>query len=190
MMVRACALASFAKTSTCAVTGAYEGIKLQMVIDSEQFRAAMAQWASGVTVVTTVHDGQYIGITASSFSSVSLEPPRILVCVAKRLYTHKVIDATGIFAVNILSAAQQEIGMRFAGRVPEGEDRFAGIEVTHAKTGAPLLPGVLGWLDCRLHAGFDGGDHTIFVGDVVAANAVDAGNPILYYNRQWRQLAP
>jgi flavin reductase len=161
-----------------------------MVINSESFRAAMAHWASGVTVVTTVHEGQKIGITASSFSSVSLEPPRVLVCVAKRLYTHKVIEATGIFAVNILSGAQQEIGMRFAGRVPEGEDRFAGVEVFQDKTGAPLLMDVLAWLDCRLHAAFDGGDHTIFVGDVVAASAVEEGDPILYYNRQWRQVAP
>jgi flavin reductase (DIM6/NTAB) family NADH-FMN oxidoreductase RutF len=161
-----------------------------MVIDSESFRAVMAQWASGVTVVTTVHEGQNVGITASSFSSVSLEPPRVLICVAKRLFTHKVIEATGVFAVNILGADQQELGMRFAGRVPEGQDRFAGLEVFTGKTGAPLLTGVLGWLDCRLHAAFDGGDHTIFVGDVVAASAVEAGDPILYYNRQWRQLDP
>ena len=161
-----------------------------MVIDSQSFRAALAQWASGVSVVTTFHDEQNIGITASSFCSLSLEPPRVLICVAKRLYTHKVIEETGIFAVNILSAEQEELGMRFAGRVPEGEDRFAGLDISRAVTGAPLLPDVLGWLDCRLSDAFDGGDHTIFVGDVVAADAVEVGDPILYYNRQWRQLAP
>lgn len=163
--------------------------KRQMVIDSQSFRAALAQWASGVTVVTTTQGEQNIGITASSFCSVSLEPPRILICVAKRLYTHKVIEQTGIFAVNILSSSQEDLGMRFAGKVPEGEDRFAGIEISRAVTGAPLLPDVLGWLDCRLQDAFDGGDHTIFVGGVVAAHAVDEGEPILYYNRQWRQLA-
>ena len=160
-----------------------------MVIDSQSFRAALAQWASGVTVVTTYQDEQNIGITASSFCSLSLDPPRILICVAKRLYTHKVIEETGVFAVNILSAAQEELGMRFAGKVPEGEDRFDGIEITRAVTGSPLLPDVLGWLDCRLSDAFDGGDHTIFVGDVMAADAVEEGDPILYYNRQWRQLA-
>lgn len=150
----------------------------------------MAQWASGVTIVTTIHDGQRVGITASSFSSVSLEPPRVLVCVAKRLYTHKLIETSKIFGINILSATQQDWGMRFAGMVPEMEDRFSGIDVFSAVTGAPLFTGVLGWLDCRLQAAHDGGDHTIFVGDVVAANAAEAGEPILYYNRQWRQLAP
>lgn len=164
-------------------------LKRQMVIDSERFRAAMSQWASGVTVVTTVHDGQQIGITASSFASVSLEPPRILVCVAKRLFTHQAIESSGVFAVNILAAEQEDVGMRFAGRVPEGEDRFAGVAVTTATTGAPVLEEGLGWLDCRVFAAYDGGDHTIFVGDVVAAHAVDAGDPILYYKREWRQLA-
>jgi flavin reductase (DIM6/NTAB) family NADH-FMN oxidoreductase RutF len=69
-------------------------------------------------------------------------------------------------------------------------DRFAGIDVYTAKTGCPLLPGVLGWLDCRLAAAHDGGDHTIFVGEVVAADVADVDNPILYYKRQWRELGP
>jgi flavin reductase (DIM6/NTAB) family NADH-FMN oxidoreductase RutF len=161
-----------------------------MAIDSQIFRATLSQWASGVTIVTSLHNGQHVGITASSFSSVSLEPPRVLICVAKRLYTHKVIEESQVFAVNILSAAQQEWGMLFAGKVPEGLDRFAGIEIFTAETGSPLLPDVLGWLDCRLSAAYDGGDHTIFVGDVVVASAVDIGDPILYYNRHWRRLAP
>jgi flavin reductase (DIM6/NTAB) family NADH-FMN oxidoreductase RutF len=161
-----------------------------MAIDSQAFRATLAQWASGVTIVTSTHNGQRVGITASSFSSVSLEPPRVLICVAKRLYTHRVIETSQVFAVNILSAAQQEWGMLFAGKVPEGQDRFAEIDVFTAETGSPLLPEVLGWLDCRLSGAHDGGDHTIFVGDVVAAGAADLGEPILYHNRQWRQLAP
>lgn len=161
-----------------------------MTIDSQSFRATLAQWASGVTVVTTVANGEKVGITASSFSSLSLEPPRVLICVAKRLYTHRAIEQSRIFGVNILSAEQQEWGMRFAGLVPELEDRFAGIDYFTAQTGSPLLPDVLGWLDCRLSAVYDGGDHSIFVGDVVAANAVEAGEPILYYNRQWRRMAP
>ena len=161
-----------------------------MTIDPQSFRATLAQWASGVTILTSHHNGLRVGITASSLSSVSLEPPRVLICVAKRLYTHTVIIESKVFAVNILSAAQQEWGMRFAGRVSEGEDRFAGIDYFTAETGSPLLPDVLGWLDCRLSAAYDGGDHSIFVGDVVAANAVASGEPILYYNRQWRQFSP
>lgn len=149
----------------------------------------MAHWASGVTIVTSIYDGQRVGITASSLVSLSLDPPRVLISVAKRLHTHKIIEASQTFAVNILSAMQQEWGMRFAGKVPEGEDRFAGIDFFAAATGSPILPDVLGWLDCRVSAAFDGGDHTIFVGDVMATDAVEQGEPILYYNRQWRRLA-
>jgi flavin reductase (DIM6/NTAB) family NADH-FMN oxidoreductase RutF len=160
-----------------------------MSIDPQIFRETLAQWASGVTIVTSIHNGQRVGITASSFSSVSLEPPRVLICVAKRLHTHKVILESQVFAVNILATTQQDWGMRFAGLLPEAADRFAGIDFFTAKTGCPLLPDVLGWLDCRLAAAHDGGDHTIFVGDVVAADAAGAGSPVLYYKRQWRELA-
>jgi flavin reductase (DIM6/NTAB) family NADH-FMN oxidoreductase RutF len=168
---------------------AYQDREWQMSIDTQTFRATLAHWATGVTIVTSIHDGQRVGITASSFCSVSLDPPRVLVCVAKRLHTHRVIEESQIFAVNILSSAQQEWGMRFAGLLPEAADRFTGIDIFAAETGCPLLPGVLGWLDCRLAAAYDGGDHTIYVGDVVAADAVAIGDPILYYHRQWRAMA-
>ncbi len=160
-----------------------------MAIDSQKFRATLAHWASGVTIVTSLHNAQRVGITASSLTSVSLEPPRILICVAKRLFTHRVLEESGIFAVNILNVEQLEWGMRFAGLLPEHEDRFHGIETTLAVTGAPILPGVLGWLDCRLVNAYDGGDHTIFVGEVEAAYAGDEGEPLLYFNRHWRQMA-
>jgi flavin reductase (DIM6/NTAB) family NADH-FMN oxidoreductase RutF len=159
-------------------------------MDAVRFRETMAQWASGVTVVTTVYDGKIIGITASSFTSVSADPPTILVCVAKKLYTHQVIKQSQVFAVNILHTAQLEWGLRFAGMIPEISDRFAGIEWAKAVTGSPVLPDVMGWLDCRLLHSYDGGDHTIFVGEVAACGNQDADlEPLLYYNRQWRQLA-
>jgi flavin reductase (DIM6/NTAB) family NADH-FMN oxidoreductase RutF len=152
------------------------------------FKNAMAQWASGVTVVTSVHEGRNVGITASSFSSVSLEPPRILVCIAKHLFTHGVVTHSGVFAVSILGVEHLEWGMRFAGMFPEIEDRFAGINYTTAETGCPILPGALGWLDCRVAHAYDGGDHTIFVGEVIAAGAEEDGAPILYFHRTWRRL--
>ncbi len=160
-----------------------------MMIDSQLFRAALAQWASGVTIVTAVRNEKRVGITASSFSSVSLEPPRVLICIAKHLQTHKIIEESQAFGVNILSEAQQEWGMCFAGKVPENQDRFAGIDVFTATTGSPLLPKVLAWLDCQVSAGFDGGDHTIFLGEVVAAGVDGGVDPILYHNRHWRRLA-
>lgn len=161
-----------------------------MTIDSQLFKATLAQWASGVTIVTSVHNGQHVGITASSFSSVSMEPPLILICVAKRLHTHQVILDSGVFAVTILSSEQEALGMRFAGRLAEGEDRFTGVDFFTEKTGARLLKQGIGWLDCRLSVAHDSGDHSIFVGEVVAAHAAEDGEPILYYNRHWRSLSP
>jgi flavin reductase (DIM6/NTAB) family NADH-FMN oxidoreductase RutF len=160
-----------------------------MTVEPQLFKNTLAQWASGVSVVTTLDGDRSIGITASSIASVSLEPPRVLVCIAKRLYTHGALESSGVFAVNILVAEQMEWGMRFAGLMPELEDRFAGINWGAAVTGAPILPGVLGWIDCRLAFVYDGGDHSIFVGDVEAAHAA-GGEPLLYFNRQWRRLDP
>ena len=121
-------------------------------------------------------------------TSVSLQPPQILICVARKLYTHAAIVQSGVFAVNILATEHLEWGMRFAGMLPEHADRFAGIEWTAAGTGCAILPGVLGWLDCRLRHAYDGDDHTIFVGEVVAAGHRPGSNPLLYFNRDWREL--
>jgi flavin reductase (DIM6/NTAB) family NADH-FMN oxidoreductase RutF len=161
-----------------------------MAVEAQLFKSALAHWTSGVTVVTTCEGNKPIGITASSLTSVSLEPPRVLICVAKRLNTHGVIERSRIFAVNILAVEQLAWGMRFAGLIHELEDRFAGIDWTTAVTGSPILPGVLAWLDCRLAHAYDGGDHTIFVGEVEEARVDPKREPLLYYSRHWRQLDP
>lgn len=155
------------------------------MIDASTFKHVLSHWASGVTVVTTLHEGTPIGITASAFSSVSLNPPLVLVCLAQKLFTHQVITASGVFAVNILSASQAELGKRFAGVYPHLTDRFEGLTTSAAATGCPLLPDVAGWLDCRVKHCYEGGDHTIFVGEVLAAHAQDDHAPLLYFHRQW-----
>ncbi|RIK39941.1 MAG: flavin reductase [Chloroflexi bacterium] len=159
-----------------------------MGIDAQAFKEVMAHWATGVTVVTTMLDGAPVGITANSFTSVSLQPPQVLICVNKSLHTNEAIQRSGFFAVNILSAEQQEWGIIFAGMKPEILDRFEGIDWSSAETGAPILPDVLGWLDCRLSHAYDGDDHTIFVGEVAASDARRDGSPLLYYNRGWRRM--
>lgn len=162
-----------------------------MTINPTTFKQTMSRFASGVTVVTTHYQGENHGMTASSFSSVSLEPPLILVCIAKHLRSHGFIEKSGFFAVNILSADQQEWGRRFAGMIPGVEDRFAGITTSVATTASPILPDTLGWVDCRVRHAYPGGnDHTIFVGEVLAGAASnDRDEPLLYYNRAWRELA-
>jgi flavin reductase (DIM6/NTAB) family NADH-FMN oxidoreductase RutF len=160
------------------------------MINSETFKQAMSQFAAGVTVITTVHQDKPIGITATAFTSVSADPPLILINLSKKLFTHQVVSEGGFFAVNILKSTQKELGMRFAGMIPGIEDRFAGLEVETAVTGAPILSHALAWVDCRTWATYDGGDHTIFVGEVVAAGATAEGSPLVYSNRQWQQLNP
>lgn len=159
------------------------------MIDTTSFKQAMSQFASGVTVVTTLFEDKPIGITATAFTSLSADPPLILINLGKKLFTHQVVTDSGIFAVNILSTAQKELGMRFAGMIPNVTDRFEGVVTETAVTGSPLFKDALGWLDCRTWATYDGGDHTIFVGRVAAAHAVTSGAPLVYHNRQWQQAA-
>jgi flavin reductase (DIM6/NTAB) family NADH-FMN oxidoreductase RutF len=160
-----------------------------MAVDPQAFKQAMSQFASGVTVVTTVHEGQRYGLTASSFTSVSVDPPLVLVCLGKQLRTHDLIADTGVFAVNVLGAHQLELGMRFAG-LTAAKDRFAGLATATAETGSPILPEVLAWVDCRLRHLYEGGDHSIFVGEVVALSAAVASAPLLYHNRLWHRTEP
>ena len=160
-----------------------------MALDPEDFKAVMGQWPSGVTVVTTEDDEGRTGMTASSFSSVSLDPPLISICVARHLPTHERLTRAGKFAVNILSKDQIDDGLRFAGMLKDVTDRFEGIEVHTAATGCPLLTGTLGWVDCTIWAQHDGGDHTIFVGQVQAAGVDTTAAPLLYHSRSWGQFA-
>ncbi|MGB0102216.1 MAG: flavin reductase [Nocardioides sp.] len=159
------------------------------MVDPATFRSVLAQWPSGVTVVTTLVDGVRHGMTASSFSSVSLDPPLVSVCLDRGLYSHELIASSGVFGVNVLAKDQAEVARRFAGMVPEVADRFAGESWTAAHTGAPLLDSSLGWLDCRVVHEYPGGDHTIFVGEVVAGHSAPRTAPLLFHSRSWGQFA-
>ncbi|MGJ8668772.1 MAG: flavin reductase [Oceanococcus sp.] len=160
-----------------------------MAVNPETFKAVMGQWPSGVTVVTT-HDADGPGgMTASSFSSVSLTPSLVSICVARHLGMHERIQNAGLFAVNILSKDNVDDGLRFAGMLPGVEDRFEGIKISTAVTGAPLLSNTLGWVDCKLWASYDGGDHTIFIGEVMDAGIDKTAAPLLYHSRSWGQFA-
>jgi flavin reductase (DIM6/NTAB) family NADH-FMN oxidoreductase RutF len=160
-----------------------------MTVDSQLFKQVLRQWASGITVITTLSGEKWIGVTASAFNSVSADPPLILVCLSRKLYTHRMIEDAGVFAVNILSAKQIEIGKTFAGMYPNVQDRFAGLNCTTAVTGCPILPATAGWLDCHVHHAYSGGDHTIFVGEVAAASASENVEPLVYHDHRWGQFA-
>jgi len=160
-----------------------------VAVDPATFRDVLGQWPSGVTVVTTLADGVWHGMTASAFSSVSADPPLVSVCLLKKLYTHQLFQTSGVFGVNILAKDQTEIGKRFAGMAPDITDRFEGLDVRTAETGVPLLAQSVAWLDCKVLHTYDGGDHTIFVGEVVAAEVARQTGPLLYHSRSWGQFA-
>lgn len=159
-----------------------------MSIDSNLFKQVMAQWSSGITVITSTADANWQGITANSFASVSLNPPLVSVSIDKKLYIHSVIEQSGAFAANILNAEQVEWGKLFAGFFPEIEDRFAGIPCEIAVTGSPILPGVVGWVDCQVRHVYEAGDHTIFVGEVVAGGTPFVAPPLAYHSRSWGEF--
>jgi flavin reductase (DIM6/NTAB) family NADH-FMN oxidoreductase RutF len=158
-----------------------------MPVATQSYKDILARWSSGVTIVTTVYENQWKGITVSSFSSVSLTPPLILICLGKKLYTHGLVRSSGVFAVNILTESQLALGKLFAGMHPDIKNRFEGLNCFTAETGSPIIPDTLGWLDCKVVAHHDAGDHTIYIGEVlqVAASVRDDARPLLYHNRKW-----
>jgi flavin reductase (DIM6/NTAB) family NADH-FMN oxidoreductase RutF len=160
-------------------------------VSPEAYRAVMRHWPSGVTIVTMLDGERPHGMTASAFTSVSLHPPLVVIVVDKRWRSHGLIAAAGAFCVNILAADQAEVSDRFAGRHGELPDRFAGLATGRGATGAPYLASALAWLDCAVERSHDEGDHTLFVGRVVAAgvNRPDA-EPLLYHDTRYRSLEP
>lgn len=146
--------------------------------DPDLFRAVLGRFASGITVITMCDtDGTPHGMTVSAFSSLSLEPPLVLVCIANDATMAPLVANGSSFAVNVLSAGQEAVSRRFAGRV---DDRFAGVGFQHGKLGNPILDDVLASLECRIVARHPSGDHTIVVGAVEQA-AAHEGKPLLYY---------
>lgn len=154
-------------------------------------RRTMRLWSCGVTVVTTSNGEVRQGMTASSFTSISLEPPLILVCLHKQAGTTQHTQANGLFAVSILSADQETLSAQFAGytKLPEGADRFYNVNTFTAETGAPILEGCIGWFDCRIYSIQEGGTHLIVVGEVVATGRQDDPViPLVHHNRAYRRF--
>lgn len=150
------------------------------MITSTEFRRLMGNLATGVAVVAARHPetGQPFGLTANSLTSVSLEPPLVLVCVQQQLRSHDCIRCAEHFSVNLLGEHQEEVSRRFARR--DGEEKFAGVPFRTGASGAPILEDAFAWLDCRLWASYPGGDHTIYVGEVLAGEARE-GRPLLFF---------
>lgn len=155
-----------------------------MPVDDAQFKLALSHFASGITVVTTGWEGKPYGMTVSSFASLSLHPPLVVICIEKSVKSHDAIVASKRFGVNILAAHQADIADCFASKA---EDKFAGVEWANGTTGVPVIANALTTIECTLHDQLPGGDHSIFVGEVVAT-AVREGEPLLYFRGGYRRM--
>jgi flavin reductase (DIM6/NTAB) family NADH-FMN oxidoreductase RutF len=147
------------------------------VVDPIAFRNVVGHFASGVTVITTVVDGQPYGTTASAVSSLSMEPPMMLACLNRSSSTHDRVVEAGVFGINILAEDQAHLAMQF-GR--KGPDKFEGVAYTISENGVPLLDGALATIECRIAETATGGTHTVFLGLVASASAADR-QPLAYY---------
>ena len=160
-----------------------------MTVQPDILREAMRQWTTGVTIVSSQHNGQRHGMTVSSFTSVSLAPPLVLISLEQSTRTHQLVHTSQSFGVTILDASQTEISDQFAGRQTEDLDRFANLGTHTMVTGAPILDQYLTALDCRVKSEISLGTHTVFIGEVMALELNEnQHNPLVYYNRDYRQL--
>ncbi|KAF3999538.1 flavin reductase family protein [Glaciimonas immobilis] len=157
-----------------------------MKIDDKLFRKAMSSFPSGVTIVTTLDtEGQSRGFTATAFSSLSCNPPMILICLSNKAECFQTFTSSGRFAVNILSQDYEQLAMRFA---TTGADKFAGGEFVLGESGLPVLPYALASLECKVDQFHPGGDHVILTGIVEHAN-VHEGEATVYFGGKFRFLA-
>lgn len=154
-------------------------------VDPQDFRDTLALWASGVTVVTARDAHGPVGITAASFSSLSLDPPLVLVCIDRRARSHDGLTAAEGFLIHILAREQDDLSNRFARPGPE---KWEGVDLPVGPYGAPVLPLGVARLVCARHGTLDGGDHTILVGRVEEVALTEA-EPLVYWARRYRSVA-
>lgn len=153
--------------------------------DQGEFRRALGQFATGVTIITALCDGEPAGLAANSFTSVSLDPPLVLFAVARTSSTWPKIEAARKFAVNILGEHQEEVCRLFA---TKDVDRFAQVEWHLGVGGSPVLHDTLAYLDCEFWAEYDGGDHIIVVGRVLDLGITHEAGPLLFFRGQYGRL--
>ena len=160
-----------------------------MSIDGKEFRTALGRFATGVTVVTAKTPTEARGMTANAFSSLSLDPPLVLVCYDNKASSLKIVQEAKKFAINFLAEEQKNTSDWFAGKGRDAEDQFADIPHEIGENGSPVLTGNVGVLECDLHEELPGGDHTIVVGQVtrvVLEEEVRA--PLLFYGSAYRKM--
>ncbi|MDC0033529.1 flavin reductase family protein [Alphaproteobacteria bacterium] len=159
-----------------------------MSIEPREFRDTVGCFATGITIITTVDaDGNPVGLTANSFSSVSLDPPMVLFCLDRNVASFDAFQPNGHFAINILSTGQQDLSNRFA---KSGPEKWDGVAFDTWDTGSPILPGCLASLECKVSSINEGGDHVIVIGEVICMTRADQDvMPLLYFRGGYSDLA-
>lgn len=155
------------------------------MVSKNDFRTAMGNFATGVTVITTNDDeGHPHSMTANSFTSVCLDPPVLLVCIAHGTHTYGYLERTGRFGVNILSQEQQELGAMFAKR-PEDRDEDVNYSYTEGEAGVPILEGSMVFFGCEVMGTHVYGDHTVYLGEVKEMRQNESGEPLMFFRSRW-----
>jgi flavin reductase (DIM6/NTAB) family NADH-FMN oxidoreductase RutF len=156
-----------------------------MPIERNELRRVMGHFATGVTVITTFSkEGKLHGLTANAVSSLSLDPPLLIICVDKKAESYACFEDSGVFTVNILGDEQEDLSRRFA---VSGGEKFEGVAYRRGANGAPILSGALAHLECKLHATYEGGDHTIYLGLIEEAETRE-GKPLLFFRGGYREI--
>ncbi len=156
-------------------------------IEAARYRQVLGHFATGVTVVTAAPPGGPVGLAVNSFFSVSLDPALVAFCIARSSASRAGIIETGSFCVNILGEDQEDVSRRFAAR---GPGKFSGTGWRPADSGAPILSGVLAWIDCDVDTEHEAGDHTIVVGRVRDLEVVKEGRPLLFFRGGYGRFEP
>jgi flavin reductase (DIM6/NTAB) family NADH-FMN oxidoreductase RutF len=149
----------------------------------------MGRFATGVTIITTRLDDHVHGMTANAVTSLSLDPMLVLVCVDKTADTHDILARAGVFAVNILNRKQWELSNRFAKKEFDGAHGLEDVRHGFAVTGSPIIEGAIAYLDCRTAMEHHGGDHTIFIGEVLEAKELSEDAPLVFYRGKYGEFS-
>jgi flavin reductase (DIM6/NTAB) family NADH-FMN oxidoreductase RutF len=156
-----------------------------MAIEKNELRRVMGHFATGVTVITTLRaSGELHGLTANAFTSVSLIPPLVLVCVDKKAESYPCFEESKVFTVNILASDQEALSRRFA---VSGGEKFQGVAYRAGANSAPILEGSLAYIECRITQTIDGGDHTIYLGEVEQAETREV-KALLFFRGGYREI--
>ncbi|HEV3382581.1 MAG TPA: flavin reductase family protein [Trebonia sp.] len=156
--------------------------------DARELRRTLGRFATGITVVTVGRE-EPRGMTVNAFSSLSLDPPLVLVCVVRNATLHDLIRESGSFAVSVLAAHQERVARLFADRTRARGTEFAEVDsIPGPYTGAPVLSGALAWLECKLTTVYDGGDHSIFIGEVQTLRCGETEDALLFYKGGFHRL--